>query len=104
MEKTTPQKVVAAAKAAKPRKGSATDERFAGNSISRRLEAWLGDGYFRTPRTLRAVHMRLHEQGLIARQTAISGPLLKAVQQCRMTRRKITENGKEVWAYSVAGT
>jgi hypothetical protein len=96
-------KVGGALKAAKPMEDSATNKRSAGNSISRKLEAWLEDGYFNTPRTLRVVHERLHEQGVIARQTAISGPLLKAVQQGRMTRGKISENGKEVWVYRVAG-
>lgn len=96
-------KVAGAPKIAKPREDNATNKRSAGNSITRKLEAWLEGGYFKTPRTLRAVHERLHEHGVIARQTAISGPLLKAVQQGRMTRGKISENGKEVWAYSVAG-
>jgi hypothetical protein len=80
-----------------------TSTKRAGNSIALKLEAWTKEGFFKVPRTLRAVHGRLHEHGVIAPQTAISGPLLKAVQQGRMTRRKISEDGKDVWAYCVGG-
>jgi hypothetical protein len=89
--------------AARSEKGGTSPKRSSGNSIGPRLEAWIEEGFFETPRTLRAVHGRLHEHGVIAPQTAISGPLLKAVQQGRMTRRKIAEDGKDVWAYCVGG-
>jgi len=101
-KKRSRRKVAAAPKAAKPKKDEATTKRSNGNSISPKLDVWIKEGFFKTPRTLRAVHERLHEQGVIARQTSISGPLLKAVQQGRVTRRKISEDGKEVWAYWVA--
>lgn len=102
-KKPSRRKVAAAPKAAKPKKDGATTKHSTGNPISPKLDAWIKEGFFKTPRTLRAVHERLHEQGVIARQTSISGPLLKAVQQGRVTRRKISEDGKEVWAYCVAG-
>lgn len=82
--------------------GKAT-RRSTGNPISSNIDAWIKDGYFESPRTLHAVHHRLHEHGVIARRTSVSGPLLKAVQQRRMKRQKIMEGGKEVWAYCVAG-
>jgi hypothetical protein len=102
-KKPSRRKVAAAPKAVKPKEDGATTKRSTGNLISPKLDAWIKEGFFKTPRTLRAVHERLHEQGVIARQTSISGPLLKAVQQGRLTRRKISEDGKEVWAYCVAG-
>jgi hypothetical protein len=103
-EKKPSRRVVAAApKAAKPKKDGTTTKRSTGNPISPKLDAWIKEGFFKTPRTLRAVHERLHEQGVIARQTSISGPLLRTVQQGRVTRRKISEDGKEVWAYCVDG-
>lgn len=71
--------------------------------ISPRLDGWIEEGFFKTPRTLKSVHERLHEHGIIAKQTSISGPLLKAVQQGRLTRKKIDQNGKEVWAYCIVG-
>jgi hypothetical protein len=77
--------------------------RSTGNPISSNIDSWIADGFFKNPRTLNAVYNRLHEHGVIARQTSISGPLLKAVQQRRMKRQKIVEDGKEVWAYSVMG-
>jgi len=73
------------------------------NPISSSIDDWIKDGFFRSPRTLHAVHERLHERGVIALQTSVSGPLLKAVQQRRLMRQKITENGREVWAYRVTG-
>jgi hypothetical protein len=102
-KRPSPWKVAAASKAAKPKKDGATTRRSTGNAISPKLDAWIKEGFFKTPRTLRVVHERLHEQGVIARQTSISGPLLRAVQQGRVTRRKISEDGKKVWAYCVAG-
>jgi hypothetical protein len=102
-KKPSRRKVATAPKAAKPKKDGATTNRSTGNPISPKLDAWIKEGFFKTPRTLRTIHERLHEQGVIAQQTSISGPLLKAVQQGRLTRRKISEDGKEVWAYCVAG-
>jgi hypothetical protein len=102
-KKPSRRKVAAAPKTAKPKKDGATTKHSTGNPISPKLDAWIKEGFFKTPRTLRAVHERLHEHGVIVRQTSISGPLLKAVQQGRLTRRKISEDGKEVWAYCVVG-
>jgi hypothetical protein len=96
-------KLAGTPRAAKSEKEGRSTKRSAGSSIASRLEAWINEGFFKTPRTLHAVHSRLHEQGVIAPQTAISGPLLKAVQQGRMTRKKIAEDGKDVWAYCVGG-
>lgn len=75
-------------------------KRTANNPISPKLDTWIANGFFKTPRTLKSVHDKLHEQGVIAKQTSVSGPLLKAVKQNRLTRKKITEAGKEVWAYA----
>jgi hypothetical protein len=95
-------KATATPKAAKPKAaaGSASMRNSAG-PVSLKLEAWLKESFFKTPRTLRAVHERLHEQGVIAPQTSVSGPLLRAVQQGRLTRQKISEGTKQVWAYTL---
>jgi hypothetical protein len=103
-EKKPPRRnVPAARKVAKPKKDGVPTKHSIGNSISPKLDAWMKEGFFKTPRTLRTVYERLHEQGVIAQQTSVSGPLLKAVQQGRLTRRKISEDGKKVWAYCNAG-
>lgn len=102
-KKASQRKIAARPKEAKPKKDGAATKRSSGNSIAPKLDAWIREGFFKTPRTLRAVHERLHEQGVIAQQTSVSGPLLKAVQQGRVTRRKISEDGKEVWAYCTIG-
>ena len=94
---------VAVAHKAKAKGDGNAVRRSTGNPISSNIEAWIKDGFFASPRTLHAVHHRLHEHGVIARQTSVSGPLLRAVQQRRMKRQKITEDGKEVWAYFVTG-
>ncbi|HWY14271.1 MAG TPA: hypothetical protein VNX86_03925 [Rhizomicrobium sp.] len=104
-EKKSARKKVAAPFAAKVKKkgdGGAA-RRSNGNQISSNIDAWIKDGFFKSPRTLHGVHHRLHEHGIIARQTSVSGPLLKAVKHRRLKRQKITEGGKEVWAYCVAG-
>jgi hypothetical protein len=43
--------------------------RSTGNPISSNIDAWIKDGFFKSPRTLHAVHDRLHEHGVIARQS-----------------------------------
>ncbi|MEQ9692303.1 MAG: hypothetical protein RLO48_21525 [Bauldia litoralis] len=88
----------------KPKKGGAGAKRTSASSISVKLEAWVKENFFKMPRTLSAVHKRLHEQGVIVPQTSVSGPLLRAVQQGRLTRKKVSEDGKEVWAYCLAGS
>lgn len=102
-EKKPARRKVAVAAAPKGKGDAKASRRSTGNPISSNIDAWIKDGFFQSPRTLHAVHHRLHEHGVIARQTSVSGPLLKAVQQRRMKRQKIVESGKEVWAYVVAG-
>jgi len=82
--------------------GSAS-QRSTGNPIASNIDAWIKSGFFKNFRTLNAVHRRLHEHGVIARQTSVSGPLLRAVQLGRLKRQKIMEDGREVWAYCVTG-
>lgn len=103
-KKPSRRKVAGTPRAAKPKTDTPARKRTTGNQISPKLEAWISEGFFKTPRTLRAVHERLHEQGVIANRTSISGPLLKSVQLGRLVRQKVTEDGKEVWAYCVAGS
>jgi hypothetical protein len=100
-KKTAQRKSAKSPKASKtPQDSGKATKRTSNNPISPKLDTWIADGFFKTPRTLKSVHDRLHEQGVIARQTSVSGPLLKAVKQNRLSRKKITEAGKEVWAYA----
>lgn len=104
-EKKPVRRKATAAVAHKPKAkgdGSAA-QRSTGNPISSNIDAWIKGGFFKSLRTLHAVHHRLHEHGVIARQTSVSGPLLRAVQQGRLKRQKIMEDGKEIWAYCVTG-
>jgi hypothetical protein len=102
-EKKSARRRVAVAAVQKTKGDGKAARRSTGNPISSNIDSWIKDGFFKSPRTLHAVHHRLHEHGVIARQTSVSGPLLKAVQQRRMKRQKVMEGGKEVWAYVVAG-
>jgi hypothetical protein len=103
-KKRSLRKAAATPKAVKSKADGSGTKRASGSPISLKLEAWFKESFFKTPRTLSAVHKRLHEHGVIAPQTSVSGPLLRAVQQGRLTRQKISEDGKEVWAYCVSGT
>jgi len=98
-----PKAPAAIGRAKKERGDGSGVRRSTGNPIATNIEAWIKTDFFQKPQTLHAVHRRLHEQGVIAPQTSVSGPLLRAVQQRRLKRQKIMENGKEVWAYSAAG-
>lgn len=101
--KLSRRKPVATPRVAKSKENGSGTKRAAGGPIALKLDAWLKESFFKTPRTLSAVHKRLHEHGVIAPQTSISGPLLRAVQQGHLKRQKIAEDGKEVWAYSLSG-
>jgi hypothetical protein len=103
-EKKPARRKIAVAVAPKVKSDGKAARRSTGNPIASNIDAWIKDGFFDNPRTLHAAHHRLHEHGVIARQTSVSGPLLKAVQQRRLKRQKMMENGKEVWAYCVPGT
>lgn len=102
-EKKMSRRKATATPKAKAKAGGPGAKRASGSPISLKLEAWFKDSFFKSPRTLSAVHKRLHEQGVIVPQTSVSGPLLKAVQQGRLARQKISEDGKEVWAYRLSG-
>ena len=101
-KKPSRRKVAATPKVAKLKANGSGPKRGSSSPISAKLETWLKESFFKTPRTLKAVHMRLHEHGVIVPQTSISGPLLRAVQQGHLTRQKISEDGKEVWAYCLS--
>jgi hypothetical protein len=103
-KKSSRRKAMGGPKATRAKATVPGTKRASSSPISLKLEAWLSDSFFDTPRTLDAVHKRLHEHGVIAPQTSISGPLLKAVQQGRLTRQKVSEDGREVWAYSLLRT
>lgn len=102
-EKRLVRRVAATASKPKPKVSNKTARRSASNPIAFNIDVWIKDGFFKDARTLHAVHHRLHEHGVIARQTSVSGPLLKAVKQSRLKRQKVMEGSKEVWAYSSAG-
>lgn len=78
---------------------SPPEKKAATNKISQKIETWIKDGFFKEGKTLKQAHGRFHEQGIIVRQTSISGPLLRAVQSGNLSRKKIFENSREVWRY-----
>jgi hypothetical protein len=102
-KKVARRKAVSAAKAKSKVNGDGGARRPSGNPVVSHIDGWIKEGFFKTPRTLSAVHQRLHEHGVIVAQTSVSGPLLNFVQQKRLKRQKIKEGGKQVWAYSTAG-
>lgn len=83
--------------------GEGGARRSSGNPVVSHIESWIKEGFFKTPRTLSAVHQRLHEHGVIVPQSSVSKPLLNFVKQKQLRRQKISEGGKQVWAYSTAG-
>ncbi|WP_398484538.1 hypothetical protein [Tardiphaga sp.] len=100
-ERKTARRKVALGAPAKSKASTNSTRRSTANAISSNIDAFIDDGFFDSTRTLRAVHEKLHERGVIARQTSVSGPLLRAVQQKRLKRQKVMEDNKEVWAYCV---
>lgn len=72
----------------------------AGTSVAAYVATWINEGFFNQPQTLNAVHERLHEHGMIVANTAVSTPLLRAVQK-KLLRRKKSDDGK--WTYCVPG-
>ena len=98
-KKAVKRKATPPPKAGKTGADGSRSKRGSSSPVSLKLDAWINSDFFKVPRTLNAVHERLHEHGVIAPQTSISGPLLRAVQQGRLERQKVSEDGKKVWAY-----
>ena len=63
------------------------------------LERLLSDGFFSEFRTLTQILGRLHELAINVKMTSISGPVAELVREGRLERKKINDNGKQVWAY-----
>lgn len=76
-----------------------TSRRKASGQVTAKIGSWIDSGYFDIDRTLKDVHARLHEQGIIVEQTAVSGPLLRSVQNAVLVRSKQKVHGKVVWTY-----
>ncbi len=76
-----------------------TASRKPASKITSRLQEWIKEGYFGRERTLQDVHTRFHEKGIIVQKTSLSGPLLQAVQEGHLKRKKLSIDGKNVWTY-----
>ena len=58
------------------------------------------EGFFDEGRSLAELQARLHERGIIIKQTSLPGYLLAAVRGRRLMRKKQEVNGKQVWVYT----
>ena len=84
--------------------GKAAPKKKPPGQLTAKITAWIKGGYFEEWRALKEIHQRLNEQGVIVALTSVSGPLLRAVQDDLLERKKQDVEGKEVWTYRVAGT
>ena len=80
-------------------KNSAKPRKRAGLPIKDSLEALLSEGFFGEFRTLKQIVERFHEVAVIAKATSLSGPVADLVRDKIFERKKVDENGKQVWAY-----
>lgn len=83
-------------------KEKAAPKKKISGQLTAKITSWIKGGYFDKSRSLKEVHQRLHEQGVIVPQTSVSGPLLRGVQDGFLVRKKQEVEGKEVWTYSAA--
>lgn len=67
---------------------------------TKRLDAWISEGFFNDPRTLNDVHQRFHEEADIVSKTSLPGYLLDAVENDRLSRKKAEVGGRQVWVYT----
>lgn len=63
------------------------------------LEAWITEGFFDEPRTIKDLFDLYHEHAVIVKQSSLSGLLLRAVRDGVLTRNKTDRDGKKVWSY-----
>jgi hypothetical protein len=63
------------------------------------LTKWIGEGFFREPKTIGDLLQRFHEYGVITKQTSLSGLLLDAVRDGLLGRTKSVVGGKQLWTY-----
>ncbi|MCF2872677.1 hypothetical protein L0664_16515 [Octadecabacter sp. G9-8] len=65
-----------------------------------KLEEWIAEGYFDEAKTIGDVESRFHEKAIIAKQSSLSGLLLRVVRDGLLERKKRDVNGKLLWTYS----
>ncbi len=70
-----------------------------GVPIKASLEGLLYEGFFGELRTLTRVADRLQELAVNAKMTSLSGPVADLVRGKKLERKKVKENGRQVWAY-----
>jgi hypothetical protein len=76
--------------------------RASGTPIVASLGRLVDAGFFAEERTLGQVVSRLHEMAIIAKATSLSGPMADLVRAEKLTRKKVTEKGKDIWSYKSA--
>ncbi len=79
--------------------GNTKSKKKAGMPIKASLESLLGEGFFSEFRTLAQILERLHELAVNAKITSLSGPAADLVRHKKLERKKVKENGKQIWAY-----
>ncbi|WNJ92925.1 hypothetical protein [Bosea sp. 685] len=82
-----------------PETGATKKRRRAGVPIVSSLHRLVDSGFFVEERTLGKVVSRLHEMAITAKTTSLSGPIADLVRAGKLTRKKVTEGGKDIWSY-----
>jgi hypothetical protein len=94
-EKPRPKLVTAVERAPNEPKKKAS----ASGQLRTTLEKWIKQGLFAEAQTIGTVQARYHEQAIIAKQSSLSGLLLRAVRDGLLVRKKTESAGKTVWVY-----
>ena len=82
--------------------GNTKSKKKVGMPIKASLDALLGEGFFSEFRTLTQILERLHELAVNAKITSLSGPVADLVRYKKLERKKVNENGKQIWTYRAA--
>lgn len=64
------------------------------------IEELIGEGWFKTQRTMGAIKTELANRGHHIPLTSLSGPLQRLCQQRQLRRQKQSDGGKTAFAYS----
>lgn len=69
-------------------------------TLSQRIQALQGDGFFKEPKTIGGVREGLRDRGWHYPVTTLSGVLQGLIQKRRLRRERVREGRKTAWKYS----
>lgn len=93
-------KAAAGSKPSPESKPQKVGKRGSSSNLQAKFDRLFNEDFFNSPRTLKELETRFHEEAVIVRKTSLPNLLLRGVVAGKLRRTKAEVNGRQLWVYS----